>query len=211
LNLKGVTSKSNTYKLDLPLNINIEYYFRYNNNQLLINSYFLKIQKRYLNIDGENKQTQLTNSYPIQLKGNTYEIPNSEKYLYILIPYTTIKTTIAIWITYFILASAALLLAIFLTIRFLQNCDKGQFFIPANARYLRIISYIAIGFSIFDYIIQWVIFSGLNNHFDDIASLKLTSVVEFNWTYLIISLFLVVIAQAFTEGIKLKEEQNLTI
>jgi hypothetical protein len=51
----------------------------------------------------------------------------------------------------------------------------------------------------------------MNSKIEDLFSVSLNSDLEFNWTYLIFSLFLVIIAQAFTEGTKLKEEQSLTI
>jgi hypothetical protein len=51
----------------------------------------------------------------------------------------------------------------------------------------------------------------LNSKFEEFVPINLNSELEFNWKYLIFSLFLVIIAQAFTEGTKLKEEQALTI
>jgi hypothetical protein len=51
----------------------------------------------------------------------------------------------------------------------------------------------------------------MNSKLEDSFGFSLNSDLEFNWKYLIFSLFLVIFAHAFTEGTKLKEEQSLTI
>jgi hypothetical protein len=210
-NLKGVISKSTTTKFNLPMNLNVEYYYSFQNGEVMVDSYFLKIQKKFLTNTKLAQAEKKDADFPKQLNGYIYAMPDSESNLYISIPYSSIKSTIAIWKLYFFLASSTLLFAIFMCIRFLQNCDKGLFFVPANTKYIRVISYLAIGFSLVSYTIQWVIFKGLNNNLYEMTSISLDSIIDFNWTFLIVSLFLVLIAQAFTEGTKLKEEQSLTI
>lgn len=209
--LKGVVSKSTTAKFNLPMNLNVEYYFSILNGEVMVDSYFLKIQKKFLTNIELAKAEKKDSDFPKQLNGNIYAMPDSESNLYISISYSSIESTIAIWKFYFFLASATLLFAIFMTIKFLQNCDKGLFFVSANTKYIRVISYLAIGFSLVSYGIQWVIFKGLNNNLSEMATINLDSVIHFNWTFLIVSLFLVLLAQAFSEGTKLNEEQSLTI
>lgn len=209
--LSGVISKSTTFKLELPLNLNIEYYFHLNNNEISVNSYFLKIQQKYIKTArAENAAVEAT-TYPKLKMDNIYEMPDSEAYVYISIPYSSVKSVVNIWLIYFLLTSATLLLTILLIIKFLRNCDKGNFFIPSNAKYIRVISYLVIGYSLFRYAIQWVIFNSLNNNLNELVSIKVNSVLDFNLTYLLAALLMVIIAQAFKEGVKLKEEQNLTI
>lgn len=208
--LQGVLSKSITQKFNLPLNLNIEYYFRLNDGEVLVESYFLKIQKKLLN-NATQAQHADDSFFPKQVSGSIYAMPDSESYLYHSIPYSSIKETITNWKVYVFLACGILLTAIFLTIRFLQNCDKGHFFVAENSTYIRMISYLAVGYSLINYGAQWVIFQGLNKNFEGLGPINLDLAIEFNWTFLLISLFMVLIAQAFTEGIKLKEEQSLTI
>lgn len=208
--LQGVLSKSTTQKFNLPLNLNIEYYFRLEAGKVLVDSYFLKIQKKSLNNESQIQHAD-DSFFPKQISGPIYSMPDSESYLYLSIPYSSIKATITIWKLYILLVSCILLIAIFMVIRFLQNCDKGKFFVPENSTYIRVISYLAVGFSIINYSVQWVIFIGLNKNFGELTPINMDSVLEFNWTFLLISFFLVLIAQAFTEGTKLKEEQFLTI
>lgn len=209
--LEGVVSKSTTAKLKLPMNLNLEYYFRIDNGEILIDSYFLKIQKKFLTNSLPQLASTKDNDFPRQLEGNLYSMPDSDSYQYISIPYGNIKASITIVKLYSFLISTILLLSIFFAIRFLQNCDKGHFFIPSNTTYLRMISYLAIAYTLVSYGIQWIIFKTLNNNLNDLASIDVNSGLEFNWTFLIASLFLLLITQAFAEGIKLKEEQSLTI
>ncbi|MFN3999246.1 DUF2975 domain-containing protein [Algoriphagus sp.] len=210
-NLKGVIDKSTTGKFELPMNLNVEYYFRVKNGEVLLDSYFLKIQKKFLTStllpQGEKKEID----YPKKLTGNIYSMPESDMYLYIPIPFSSIETTLTIWKVYFSLAFLFLLIAIFLAIKFLQNCNKSQFFIPANSTYIRVISYLAFVYCLISYGSQWLIFKTLNHNLEGFSPIDLNAAVKFNWNYLIFSLFLVLIAQAFSEGIKLKEEQSLTI
>ncbi|MDO9553735.1 DUF2975 domain-containing protein [Rhodonellum sp.] len=208
--LEGVVSKSTTNKFELPMNLNVEYYFRIKNGVLLVDSYFLKLQKKFLTNSAEAQVAEKDVDYPVLLQENFYTMPDSESYLYIPISYSSIQAAITFGKFYFFLAAAILLIAIFITIRFLRNCDKGHFFVHANITYIRIISYIAIGYSLIDYGAQWHIFKKLNNSFSEFP-INIDSALDFNWTYVIASLFLLLITQAFSEGIKLKEEQSLTI
>ena len=73
------------------------------------------------------------------------------------------------------------------------------------------ISYLAIGYSLMEYAFQWLVINEMNSQMEESFSFSLNSNLDFNWNYLIMSIFLVLIAQAFTEGTKLKEEQSLTI
>jgi hypothetical protein len=209
--LAGVVSKSTTSKFELPMNLNVEYYFRIKNGELLVDSYFLKIQKKLLTNVAQGQNVKNSEDYPLPLQENLYAMPDTETYLYIPIPFSSIKAAITIFKFYFLLVSISLLAAIFLIIRFLQNCNKGNFFIQSNITYIRMISYLAIGYSLMEYGIQWIIFQTLNNSFSELAPINIDSALDFNWTFLIASLFIALIAQAFTEGIKLKEEQSLTI
>jgi hypothetical protein len=208
--LIGVVSKSTTTKLQLPMNLNVEYYFRVKNGELLVDSYFLKIQKKFLTKVAQGQDAKKSEDYPMPLQENLYTMPDTDTYLYIPIPYSSIKAAIIIFKFYFFLASIFLLAAIFLTIRFLQNCEKGHFFIQSNITFIRVISYLGIGYSLMDYGIQWITFKILNNSFSEFP-LNINSALDFNWAYVIASLFLLLIIQAFSEGIKLKEEQSLTI
>lgn len=210
-NLKGVTSKSTTAKFELPMNLNIEYYFRVKNGELLADSYFLKIQKKFLTNTGLNKLAKKDADFPKLLTGNLYSMAESDSYLYLSIPYSSIKASLTIWKFYSTIAFLFLLIAIFLTIKFLQNCNKGQYFISQNTKYIRVISYLAIAYGLISYGTQWIIFKSLNHNLEEYSLIDVEAALEFNWNYLIVSLFLVLIAQAFTEGIKLKEEQALTI
>ncbi|MDP2039722.1 MAG: DUF2975 domain-containing protein [Algoriphagus sp.] len=209
-NLEGVVSKSTTSKFELPMNLNVEYYFRIKEGELLVDSYFLKIQKKFLRNSRQALAVEKDIDYPVLLQENLFSMPDSESYLYIPISYSSIQAAVMIWKFYFALAAIALLSVFFITIRFLQNCDKGLFFIKANVSYIRIIAYLAIGFSLIDYATQWLVFKRLNNSFSEFP-ININSALDFNWAYVIASLFLLLIIQAFSEGIKLKEEQSLTI
>lgn len=209
--LEGVVSKSTTGKFNLPMNLDVEYYFRVKDGEVLVDGYFLKIQKKFLEGSVLPDVEKNENDYPKAINGNLYSMPDSDSFLYISIPFSSFKSTLTIWKIYFIMAFSFLLMAIFLTIKFLQNCNKELFFIPENATYIRMISYLAIGYSLIDYGTQWLIFKGLNSKFEEFVPINLNSELEFNWKYLIFSFFLVITAQAFTEGTKLKEEQSLTI
>ncbi|WP_157963293.1 DUF2975 domain-containing protein [Algoriphagus litoralis] len=209
-NLEGVVSKSTTSKFELPMNLNVEYYFRIKEGELLVDSYFLKIQKKFLTDSELVGVSERDEDYPVLVAGNLYKIPDADSYWYFSIPYSSIKAALTIGKIYIFLAVLTIVLAFFITIRFLQNCDKGMFFVKANVTYIRIIAYLAIGFSLIDYAAQWLVFKRLNNSFSEFP-INIDSALDFNWTYLIASLFLLLIIQAFSEGIKLKEEQSLTI
>lgn len=209
--LKAGESISITRKFELPMNFNIEYYFSIKNGEVLVDSYFLKIQKKFLTNTGIQQPPKKDADFPKLLTGNLYSMAESDSYLYLSIPYSSIKATLIVWKLYSISAFSFFLIANFLSISFLKNCNKGKFFISENATYIRMISYLAISYCLASYAIQWIIFKGLNNNSFDPTSINLDSVIDFNWTLLTVSFFLLLIAQAFTEGIKLKEEQELTI
>lgn len=208
--LEGVVSKSTTSKFELPMNLKVEYYYRIKNGELLVDSYFLKIQKKFLTNSEQVQVVEKDLDYPVLVKGNIYKMPDSESYLYIPIPYSSIQAAITIGKFYIFLAAIIIVFAFFITIRFLQNCDKGLFFVKANVYYIRIIAYLAIGFSLIDYVTQWLVFKRLNNSLSEFP-ININSALDFSWTYVIASLFLLLIIQAFSEGIKLKDEQSLTI
>jgi hypothetical protein len=193
------------------MKLNVEYYLRVEEGKILVDSYFLKIQKKFIPnfVQGENLEK--SRDFPVPMQGGFYTMPDSDIYLYKPIPYAAIKVAISILKIYFFLASISFLAAIFLTIRFLQNCNNGHFFIKSNITYIRMISYLAVGYSLIDYGMQWILYQKLNNTLFKMTSIYLDSATDFNWTFLIASLFLVLIAQAFTQGIKLKQENELTI
>ena len=209
--LSGVVSKSVTSKFSLPMNLNLEYFFRIKDGEVLVDSYFFKIKKDNLP-EAYLSNTELSETdYPTPIKGNIYSLPESETYLYLETPFSIIERSLTIWKAYSTLLFGILLSGFFLTIKFLKNCNKGLYFTLQNAIYLRAISYLAILFCLFDYGFQWLIFQEINSQLADSFSFSLNSDLAFNWKYLVFSLFLFMIAQAFTEGTKLKEEQSLTI
>lgn len=209
--LEGVGSKSRTVTFKLPMNMEAEYYLRIKDGIVLVDAYFLKIEKKYIPKDFLTQSDIPESDYPKVMQGNLYSMPESESYLFIKTPFSTIESALTIWKAYAMLAFSFLIIAIYLTIKFLRNCNKDLFFIAQNSSYLRTISYLAIGYSLMDYAAQWLIFQEINSKLEDSFGFSLNSNLEFNWNYLIFSLFLVMIAQAFTEGTKLKEEQSLTI
>ncbi|MCU0402719.1 MAG: DUF2975 domain-containing protein [Algoriphagus sp.] len=209
--LEGVGSKSRTVTFKLPMNMEAEYYLRIKDGKVLVDAYFLKIEKKYIPKDFLTQSEISESDYPKVMKGNLYSMPESESYLFIQTPFSTIESALTIWKVYAMLAFSFLIIAVFFTIRFLQNCNKDLFFIAQNSSYLRAISYLAIGYSLMDYAAQWLIYREINSKLEDSFGFSLNSNLEFNWNYFIFSLFLVMIAQAFTEGTKLKEEQSLTI
>ena len=209
--LAGVTSKSTTGKFKLPMNLEAEYYLRIKDGQVLVDSYFLKIQKKYIP-DSFLANVEIPETdYPVPIQGNFYSMPESDSYLYIKTDFSSIESALNIWKVYFILSFGLLVGAIVFVILFLKNCDRGNFFIAQNAALLRVISYLAIGYSLMEYAFQWLVFNEMKSQMEESFSFSLNSNLDFNWNYLIISIFLVLIAQAFTEGTKLKEEQSLTI
>ena len=157
-NLEGVTARSTTGKFELPMNLNVEYYFRVKNSEVLIDSYFLKIQKKYLTSTLLPQAEKKENDYPKKLSGNLYSMPESDAYLYISIPFSTIKATLTVWKIYSFLSFSFFLICVFLSIKFLQNCNKDEFFIPANSTYIRVISYLVFSYSLISYGSQWLIF-----------------------------------------------------
>lgn len=206
-----VSTRSTTAKYEMPMDLSAEYYFRKKDGKVLIDSYFLKIQKKYLPDSYRSQSGIPETDYPLSIEGNFYSMPEINSYLYIQTPFSTLEHALTIWKFYLVLSFALLGVAILLTIRFLKNCDRGNFFDSQNAGYLRAISYVALGYTLMDYGIQWLVVQEMNSQLESSFAMSLNSNLEFNWSYLIFSLFLVFIAQAFTEGTKLKEEQSLTI
>jgi hypothetical protein len=209
--LEGVVSKKTTGAFKLPMNLEVNYFLRIEDGQVLVDNYFFKIQKKSLPDSFLAKLVIPKTDYPVPIEGIFYSMPESDSYLYIKTDFSTIESSLNIWKIYFLLTFVSLVGGIAIVILFLQNCDKGNFFIPQNAAYLRAISYLAIVFGLLDYGAQWLIYQKMNSQIEDTFSFSLNSDLEFDWKYLIFSLFLVIIAQAFTEGTKLKEEQSLTI
>jgi hypothetical protein len=208
---RGTSTRSTTITYKLPMNLEAKYYLRVKDGEILVDSYFLKIQKKYIPKAFFSKADIPDTDYPNPIEGQIYTMPESESFLFIQTPFSTIEKSLTILKIYFILIVSFLVAGIFFTIKFLKNCNKGHYFIPKNSTYLRMISYLAVSFSLLDYIFQWLIMQEMNSQLEDSFSFSLNSGLEFNWNYLIFSIFLVMIAQAFTEGTKLKEEQSLTI
>ena len=210
-NMEGVKSKSLTGTFKLPMNMEVSYYQRIKDSEVLVDSYFLKIKKKQIPKQFLSEAELTETDYPTPIKGNIYSMASSDGYLYVKTDFSTVETALNILKSYGILSFVLLLGGISFIILFLRNCDSGDFFISQNATYLRSISYLAIIYVLIDYGVQWLIFQNLSSKIEDLFSVSLNSDLEFNWKYLIFSIFLVIIAQAFTEGTKLKEEQSLTI
>lgn len=207
--LEGVVSKSTTRTIKLPMNLDVEYYLRIRESKVLVDSYFFKIQRKSIS-DNKMPQDKIVKSdYPEPLNENFYSMPETESYLFLPTTYSSIEEALTIWKFYSIFSLSFLSIAIFFFLKFLKNCDMGMFFISQNSTYLKLISYLAIGFSLLDYASQWLITREIKSNLKETIYLQIDT--EFDWKYLIISLFLVMIAQAFSEGTKLKEEQSLTI
>ncbi|MCR9084564.1 MAG: DUF2975 domain-containing protein [Cyclobacteriaceae bacterium] len=209
--LEGVISKSKTSTFKLPMNMEVNYFLRIKDSEVLVDSYFFKIKKKYISKSFLSEAELPETDYPTPIKENIYSMPASDSFLYVKTDYSTVETSLIILTSYFILSFVLLLGGISLIIQFLRNCDSGDFFISQNGTYLRVISYLAIIYVLIDYGSQWLIFQNMNSKIEDSFSVSLNPDLEFNWKYLIFSLFLVIIAQAFTEGTKLKEEHSLTI
>ncbi|GMQ25050.1 hypothetical protein Aoki45_17320 [Algoriphagus sp. oki45] len=209
--LAGVTSKSTTGKFKLPMNLEAEYYLRIKDGQVLVDGYFLKIQKKYIP-DSFLANIEIPGTdYPVPIQGKFYSMPASDSYLYLQTEFSTIEKALSLWKSFFLLSYILLIVGVVLVILFLRNCDNENFFISQNAAYLRGISYLALGYCLMEYGFQWLIFNEMSSQVVRNFSFSLNSSLEFNWKYLIFSLFLVIVGQAFTEGTKLKEEQSLTI
>jgi hypothetical protein len=210
-NLEGVTNKSVTSTFSLPLNLDVEYYLRIREGELLVNGYFLKIQKKLLTDSELHENLKKEADFPKKLEGDLYSMPESDTYVYVSIPFASIETSVIIMKCFFTLVFCFLCIAIFLMIKFLQNCTERKYFISENSVYLRSISYLALGYSLISYVSQWLISRSLSHSLQEFSPVDLKSTLEFDWNYLMVSLFLVLIAQVFSEGVKMKEEQDLTI
>jgi hypothetical protein len=204
-------NRSATTSFKLPMNLEAKYYLRIKDGETLVDSYFFKIQKKFIPEAILPKADIPRTDYPTPIEGQFYTMPESESYLYIQTPFSTIERSLTIMKIYFILIVCFFVAGILFILKFLKNCNKGLYFIPQNSTYLRIISYLAVSFSLFEYLFQWLIFKDLNAQLVESFSFSLNSGLEFNWKYLIFSVVIVIIAQAFTEGTKIKEEQSLTI
>jgi hypothetical protein len=206
-----IKNRSTTAEFKLPMDLAATYFLRIKDGKVLIDSYFLKIKEKSIPDAFLSKSDLSETDYPNPTKGNLYSMPQSDGYLYIKTDFPTLETALNIWKSYFILSFVLLFGAIVLVILFLRNCDSGNFFNTQNSIYLRIISYLALGYCLMDYAFQWLILQEMNSQLEDLFNFSLNSNLDFNWRYLIFSFFLILIAQAFTEGAKLKEEQSLTI
>lgn len=208
---KEIKNRSTTAEFKLPMDMATVYYLRIKDGKTLVDNYFFKIKKKNIPASFLDQASSKETDYPVPIQGSLYSMPESDGYLYLKTDFSRIEAVLNIWKVYFILSFGLLLGAIVLIILLLKNCDSGNFFIDQNAAFLRVISYLALGYSMFDYAFQWLVFNKMNSQLEDSYNFSLNSNLEFNWKYLIFSLFLVIIAQAFSEGIKLKEEQSLTI
>lgn len=104
-------------------------------------------------------------------------------------------------------------LTIYLIIKMLKNARDGNFLISINAIRLRTIALLMIAMFLTDkiylitssaYLRDKLEFTGL-----EFTSLNWYSLI--NWSYILLYLFLIIIAEAFRLGAQLKEENELTI
>lgn len=83
-------------------------------------------------------------------------------------------------------------------------------FIFENVKRLRILGLILIVSSIFQKINGWYLSWSIRNEYQ-FSGVELEDSQDFNWILLLAGLFVMIIAQVFDHGLKLKAEQDLTI
>lgn len=206
-NLEGVINKSYTFYYNLPSKEQISYFFRYQDGQVLVNQFFVKVklsQYESAIIKDEN--------YPQKIEDKSYfKMPIGESDIYIPVDNELVKKHVKIYLIYFTGSISYVLFVLFLLSRFLKNCTNGHYFEQSNAKILRLIAYSGIAAVIIHYLYQYFSVVKLIGDFESSYGLSLERTFNFNYTYIIISLILLVIAEAFKEGVKLKDENSLTI
>jgi hypothetical protein len=123
------------------------------------------------------------------------------------------KGFLAIYSVIALLIKVLFLLSLRLTIRILDSVRLGKFLVTENAIRLRYIGLLGITFFVLDRLGTVVSASYFSDRLE-FSGMVFTSFNLFSWVTLnslFVSLFLLVIAEAFRIGARLKEENDLTI
>ncbi|OEK02088.1 hypothetical protein BFP97_11395 [Roseivirga sp. 4D4] len=114
-----------------------------------------------------------------------------------------------------ILIALVLFYFLSLIIKLLKSIEEREFFSLANVKRLRIIGLMVIGSAIIRWSYSMILDSFLRNNFEIEGFSKVSSSFLLNFDFLdslwFLGLMILLVANAFEHGVRLKEEQELTI
>ncbi|MFT6829043.1 MAG: hypothetical protein ACJAZV_002339, partial [Roseivirga sp.] len=104
---------------------------------------------------------------------------------------------------------------IHLLLLFVKSAMNEEFFSYENVARIRLMGFILIGLGVFSSIfngwLNWISSSYFDTDMMEVATVKVTLTPDVLTNTLFIGLIALIVAQAFDYGLRLKEEQNLTI
>ena len=116
-----------------------------------------------------------------------------------------------------ILVSSSITLGIFLLRKVFKNIHEGNYFIPTNKRIMYQLAFLCILVPIIVEFLKKIIVSNLANTMVQNGLIVKSQNWFIGWEnlffsqYLLLSIFFILFANVFTEGVKIKEEIDLTV
>jgi hypothetical protein len=201
---QGVKERTITRQLKLPGAEELHYYSVFQEGEFVINDYFIKIPKNRL----INKSQ---NSYPIPTNEGYYIAPDDQAYVFIPIDIAIFKSYLIITMIFMLIFLVATLFALVQLALFARSVSKSEIFTKKNISHLIKISYTAIFLMVWHTL--WINYSSnhLSLQLNESMHVSQNISLVFRYEYLLIILFIFTIVQAFKEGVRLKEDNSLTI
>ena len=208
--LVGARSKSVTLTYSVK-HFDLEYYFIYREGDIIIDQYLISLKNIRLNYNF-SKATE--DDFINVSSGDThYKMPAKTGRLYLPIDKLNVLLYRNLSLFEMLLLTVIKVLILLWIRRLILNFSKGDFFIPLNYQLIYRIG----GLLVFFPMISFAFGSYFTNGFTPLA-MTLPEGYSFNvggvgfqWNYLYISLLLMLIAQAFKQGMELKTDKDLTI
>uniref|UniRef100_UPI004048AC68 DUF2975 domain-containing protein n=1 Tax=Roseivirga sp. TaxID=1964215 RepID=UPI004048AC68 len=207
--LRGVLTKTVKTHME-TLYYDLDYFFVFRDGEVVVDEHFLSPKGVYIQKDFIKSSTQ--DFIKVNTQGKTYNMPVNGVKIYL--PIDTDKTAAYTYVSIFIniLWSALLITVLVWVRRLILNFIDGDFFNVLNYKLIARIGLLFILSAVILYLGQLYFFNSTPIAMSLPEGYSISSAsMTFEWNYLYLGLLLLATAQAFKHGIKLQEEQDLTI
>jgi len=204
--LEGVIKKS-ALKSYSNLYFDLEYYFIYREGEVLMDGYVLSPKHMELEFD-YTKSTKADFKEVRSVGGMTF-IPKTSGKVYFPIDERDFNNFFYLGVALRIITALFIIVQLLWIRKLIKNFCKGDFFNQLNHRVFTKLGLLYIAAGILSVLFKVVFYNRLLTKTIEFSEIQ--SSTTFNWLCVFVGMILLVVAQAFKQGIKIQEEQELTI
>lgn len=208
-NIEGAISKTVHKHISNPL-YDLEYLFVYRDQEVIVDAHFISPRKIFL--DNNIYESDKNNFIEVQARDKSYNMPLNGSRIYVPIDGSNVTFYFYLSIAAILITASIKILGLIWVRKLILKFLEGDFFNHLNYKIIRRLGMLFTVSTICLFIGNIYISNniGLPTSFPDGFQIQDFS-NSFDGNYFYLGLMLLVVAQAFKQGINLQEEQNLTI